>query len=127
MRISKLLIITIATLMSFSLSMHAENLPKKKTEIPIIKDGKDPNRPRTPDFGNDITAYYQCGVIYLQFGYDMGNVEIIVSNESTGEQWQQTEDTAFGSASIATSTSTGDYYISIVTDDGSCYFGNFII
>lgn len=34
MQITKLLIITIAALMSFSSSMYAENPPKKKTEIP---------------------------------------------------------------------------------------------
>lgn len=92
-------------------------------EIPIKKDKK--TRPRTPEFGNDIMAYYQDGVIYLQFAYDMGEVEITVTNQSTGEQWQQTEDTTFGSALITTSTDVGNYYITIVTDDGSCYTGNF--
>ena len=125
MQITKLLIITIAALMSFSSSMYAENPPKKKTEIPIIKDGNDTNRPRTPDYGSDITAFYQDGAIYLQFAYDMGEVEISVTNETTGEMWQQTEDSAFGSTSIATSTDAGNYYITIVTDDTSCYSGSF--
>ena len=92
-------------------------------EIPIKQDKK--TRPRTPDYGSDITASYQDGMIYLQFAYDMGEVEITVTNETTGEMWQQTEDTAFGSESITTSTSAGDYYITIVTDDASCYSGNF--
>ena len=92
-------------------------------EIPIKKDQK--TRPRTPNFSSDIMAYYQDGVVYLQFVYDMGDVEITVTNETTGEQWQQTEDTAFGSASIATSTSAGDYYITIVTDDAICYSGSY--
>ena len=89
---------------------------------------KDPSKlPRTPDFGSDITAYYQDGVVYLQFGYDMGEVEISVTNETTGEMWQQTDDSAFGSVSIATSASAGNYTISIVTDDGVCYSGSFAL
>ena len=96
-------------------------------DLPIsIEIRKDPsNLPRTPDYGSDITAFYQDGAIYLQFAYDMGEVEITVTNELTGEMWQQTEDSAFGSTSIATSTDVGNYYITIVTDDGSCYTGNY--
>ncbi len=93
-------------------------------EIVIIKQKKE-KEPRTPDYGSDIAAYYQDGAIYLQFAYDMGEVEITVTNETTGEMWQQTEDSAFGSTSIATSTDAGNYYITIVTDDASCYSGNF--
>ena len=104
----------------------AEETKKENVPITIVeKEQSNPNLPRTPDFGSDITAFYQYGMIYLQFAYDMGEVEITVTNETTGEMWQQTEDTAFGSVSITTSTSAGDYYITIVTDDASCYSGNF--
>lgn len=105
----------------------AEETKKEKKPIVVSREEKFPNLPRTPDFGSDIMAYYQDGVVYLQFTYDMGEVEITVTNESTGDVWQQTEDSAFGSASITTSTSAGDYYITIVTLDGSCYSGSFSI
>ena len=98
---------------------------EEKKEIQISKELTHPKAPRTPDYGSDITAFYQSGVIYLQFGSDMGEVEITVTNESTGEQWSQIDDSAFGSASIATSTNVGNYYITIVTDDASCYSGSF--
>lgn len=98
---------------------------EEKKEIPIEVKPKPITGPRTPDYSSDITAFYQSGVIYLQFGSDMGEVEITVTNESTGEQWSQIDDSAFGSASIATSTSAGIYYITIVTDDASCYSGSF--
>ena len=119
----------ILTLFSFSLPNHiclAEETKKEK--VPIIIEREEPkptNQPRTPNYGSDIMAYYQDGVIYLQFGYDMGEVEITVTNETTGEMWQQTDDTAFVAATIATSTDVGNYYITIVTDDASCYDGNF--
>ena len=97
--------------------------PIQQNKPIIIK--RDPNQPRTPDFDSDITAFYQDGVIYLQFAYDMGNVEITVTNEMTGEQWSQIDDSAYGSATIATSTTAGDYYITIVTDDAICYSGSY--
>ncbi len=104
----------------------AEETKKENVPITIVeKEQSNPNLPRTPDFGSDITAFYQYGMIYLQFAYDMGEVEITVTNETTGEMWQQTEDSAFGSTSIATSTNVGNYYITIVTDNASCYSGSF--
>lgn len=121
----------ILTLFSFSLPNHiclAEETKKEK--VPIIIEREEPkptNQPRTPDYGSDITAFYQDGVIYLQFGYDMGEVEITVTNETTGEVWQQTDNTTFGSATVSTSTDAGNYYISIVTNDCSFYSGNFTL
>ena len=98
---------------------------KEKKEIPIQKDPETKQEQRTPNFGSDIMAYYQDGAIYLQFAYDMGEVEITVTNETTGEMWQQTDDSAFGFVTIPTSTNVGNYYITIVTDDASCYSGSF--
>ena len=98
---------------------------KEKKEIPIQKDPETKQEQRTPNFGSDIMAYYQDGAIYLQFAYDMGEVEITVTNETTGEMWQQTDDSAFGFVTIPASTNVGNYYITIVTDDASCYSGSF--
>lgn len=98
---------------------------EEKKEIQIQNNETKTLGQRTPNFDSDIMAYYQDGVIYLQFAYDMGEVEITVTNQSTGEQWQQTEDTTFGSALITTSTSAGNYYITIVTPDDCYYTGDF--
>ena len=120
----------ILTLFLFSLPNHiclAEETTKERVPIIIGQQQDKPNRPRTPDYGSDIMAYYQDGMIYFQFAYDMGEVEITVTNESTGEMWQQTDDSAFGATSIASSTTAGNYYITIVTDDASCYSGSFTL
>ena len=105
----------------------AEETKKEKEPIIIGHERDFPNQPRIPNYGSDITAFYQNGVVYLQFAYDMGEVEITVTNESTGEMWQQTNDSVFGAATIATSTNVGNYYITIVTDDGACYSGSFTL
>lgn len=97
---------------------------EEKNEIPLKKVPEPTTGQRTP-FSSDITAYYQSGVIYLNFGGDMGEVEITVTNETTGEQWSQTGDTAFGAATISISTNAGDYSIMITTGDSYCYSGYF--
>ena len=121
----KSILVLLLCLFSLPNYIWAEETKKEKVPIIIGQERDFPNQPRTPDYGSDIMAYYQDGVIYLQFGYDMGEVGITVTNESTGEQWQQIDDSAFGAVSIATSTSAGNYYITIVTDDGSCYAGSY--
>lgn len=123
----KVFLILSLLLLSLPNLVMAEDPKKEQGPIIIGQENDFPKEPRTPDFGSDITAYYQDGVVYLQFGYDMGEVEISVTNETTGEMWQQTDDSAFGSASIATSASAGSYTISIVTDDGVCYSGSFAL
>ena len=50
---------------------------EERKEIQIEEKPKPTTVPRTPDYGSDIMAYYQDGVIYLQFAYDMGEVDII--------------------------------------------------
>ena len=100
---------------------------EEKKEILLKKHPEPITGQRTPDYGSDIMAYYQDGMIYFQFAYDMGEVEITVTNESTGEMWQQTDVSAFGATSIASSTTAGNYYITIVTDDASCYSGSFTL
>ena len=96
---------------------------EEKNEIPIKKVPEPTTGQRTP-FSSDITAYYQSGVIYLNFGSDMGEVDITVTNETTGEQWSQTDDSAFGATTITTSTDAGDYTITIASATIT-YIGNF--
>lgn len=114
------------TLVAISNHVCFAESPSEDEPIVIIieRESKKPQQPRTPDYACDITAYYQSGVIYLNFGSDMGEVEITVTNENTGEQWSQTDDTAFGAATITTSTDAGDYSIMIVTAT-TTYIGTF--
>ena len=122
----KILFIFLLSLFSLPNNICLAEETKKEKEPIIIGHERDlPNQPRIPNYGSDITAFYQNGVVYLQFAYDMGEVEISVFNETTGEMWQQTEDTTFGSALITTSTSAGNYYITIVTPDDCYYTGDF--
>ena len=66
--------------------------------IPIkVERQEKPLRPRTPDYCSDISAYYQNGVIYLQFSEDLGCMDVQVINLTTGELWS---DDASGTAVV---------------------------
>ena len=76
----------IVSLIVCSFSLIADDntttrIPLKQTES---KDNSE-QRPRTPDFGVPIDAYYQGGVIYLHFSEDIGCMDVNVTNLTTGE------------------------------------------
>lgn len=96
-------------------------IPLKQTES---KDNSE-QRPRTPDFGVPIEAYYQGGVIYLHFSEDIGCMDVNVTNITTGEQWQ---DIACSDSSVETiiiSSLQGNYQITLETETGTTYSGEF--
>ena len=64
-------------------------------DIPLLS--ATPARPRTPDYCSEISAYYQNGVIYLQFSEDIGCMDVEVVNLTTGELWS---DDASGTAVV---------------------------
>lgn len=83
-------ILSIVTLLCTTVSGNVQQEPENPenpgqiVEIPIVND-KVPLRPRTPDYCSEISAYYQNGVIYLQFNEDIGCMDVEVINLSTGE------------------------------------------
>ncbi|MEE0974479.1 MAG: hypothetical protein UH853_02065 [Muribaculaceae bacterium] len=95
------LILTITTLLCTVISgnVKPENpeIPDVAQPVPIRKETPEINRPRTPDYCSEISAYYQNGVIYLQFSEDIGCMDVQVINLSTGELWS---DDASGTAVV---------------------------
>ena len=116
----------IVSLIVCSFSLIAED--DTTTRIPLSQTspkGNSEQRPRTPDFGVPIEAYYQGGVIYLQFNEDIGCMDVNVTNITTGEQWQ---DIACSDSSVETiiiSSLQGHYQITLETEIGTTYSGEF--
>ena len=86
--------ILLCTVVSGSTDYEKTNDPETAVEI-LVQKG--PLRPRTPDYCAEISAYYQNGVIYLQFNEDIGCMDVDVVNLSTGELWS---DDASGTAVV---------------------------
>ena len=96
--------------------------------IPIkVERQEKPLRPRTPDYGTEISAYYQNGVIYLQFNEDIGCMDVEVINLSTGDLLTDDACSDSGVETIAVSSTIGSYSITLTTDNGSTYSGEYTI
>lgn len=120
MRIS---IFILTVLLSFANLIANTSEEDDRKEIVIIKDNNP--RPRTPDFGVPIEAYYQGGVIYLHFSEDIGCMDVNVTNITTGEQWNDTACADSSVEVIAISTTHGNYQITLESEIGTTYFGEF--
>jgi hypothetical protein len=125
------LILTITTLLCTVISgnVKPENpeIPDVAQPVPIRKETPEINRPRTPDYCSEISAYYQNGVIYLQFSEDIGCMDVQVINLTTGELWSDDACSDSGVETVAVSSATGSYAIALTTDNGSTYSGEYTI
>lgn len=125
------LVLTITTLLCTVISgnVKPENpeIPDVAQPVPIRKETPEINRPRTPDYCSEISAYYQNGVIYLQFNEDLGCMDVQVINLSTGELWSDDACSDSGVETVAVSSAAGSYAIAITTDNGSTYSGEYTI
>ena len=125
-------ILSIAILLCTTISGNVQQEPENPenpgqiVEIPIVND-KVPLRPRTPDYCGEISAYYQNGVIYLQFSEDIGCMDVEVVNLTTGELWSDDACSDSGVETIAVSSAAGSYAIALTTDNGSTYSGEYTI
>ena len=122
-------ILSIVTLLCTTVSgsvQQPEN-PESEIWIPIREEKPTLKLPRTPDYCSQISAYYQNGVIYLQFSEDIGCMDVQVINLSTGEQWNDGACSDSGMETVSVSSAAGSYAITLTTDNGSTYSGEYTI
>lgn len=101
----------------------------KTTPIIIRTGGGDEGqhtRPRTPAF-IPVTGMYDNGHVVLDFIEEIGNVSVTVANQSTGETYFEYCDSADGHFEMEITPSKGDYLLTIQTENGTTYYGNFTL
>lgn len=75
-----------------------------------------------------LEAYYQGETIFLDFTYNVGNVEVSVRNTTIGNSWSGTVDSADGMGEISIAGGgAGSYTLTLVTAYGDKYHGTFTI
>ena len=116
--------ILLCTVVSGNTDYEKTKDPETAVEI-VVQKG--PLRPRTPDYCSEISAYYQNGVIYLQFSEDLGCMDVQVINLSTGEQWNDGACSDSGMETVSVSSAAGSYAITLTTDNGSTYSGEYTL
>lgn len=69
-----------------------------------------------------ITCVYVDGTVQLTILENLGEIELFVTNQTTGEQWSTVNNWV-----LQTSTAAGVYLVEIITEDGTTYWGTYTL
>ena len=69
-----------------------------------------------------IVCVYVDGMVQLTFLDNLGDFTLTVTNQMTGERWS-----AENALVLPTSTASGIYWVEIVTEDGTIYYGSYTL
>ena len=106
--------------------MRGDSPPEYPIEIPIKKPGSHD----TVRSLCEIQAYYNgmLSVVHTAITSNLGDVDVIVTNCSTGESWEDTFDSSVISQHlIPISSTSGFYQVTFITSSGEQYEGTFLI
>ena len=111
--------------LGFGASAKAEI--NERIEIPITSENENSHSkgPRMPE-RIPISCEYVDGYLSFTFNYDLGVVSVVVTNETTGEHWQNMLPTT-GVAIMNVSEVLGNYKIEITTINNKVYCGDYEI
>lgn len=91
-----------------------------------IGDAGQITRPRVPAF-IPIIGLYDNGRVVLDFTDDIGTLCITIANQSTGEMYFDYCNSADEHFEMEISAAQGDYLLTIQTENGTTYYGNFAL
>lgn len=69
-----------------------------------------------------FTCVYADGMVQLALLGEVGEFTLTVTNQLTGEQWS-----VENALILQTSTASGTYWVQIETEDGSIYYGTYVL
>ena len=69
-----------------------------------------------------FTCVYANGMVQLSLLGEVGEYTLTVTNQMTGERWS-----AENALVLPTSTASGIYWVEIVTEDGTIYYGSYTL
>ena len=119
------LFLALATILCIQ-PMRGDEPPKLQTEIPIKK----------VDQAGSIRSlckiqacyYGMLSAVYTTVSTDLGEIDVTVTNCSTGEFWQDTIDSSITSQHLLQISGTSGFYeLAYTTEDGGFYEGSFVI
>ena len=118
--------ILLLLMMLFSLQMYAgtasmDEQEKKPVNIELRKGAPDDSDTYPRTF-IPITCVYTDGMVQLSLLGEVGEFTLTVINQLTGERWS-----AENTLMLQTSTANGIYWVQIVTEDGSFYYGTYTL
>ena len=109
-----------------SLQMYAGigNMDVQTDDVTDVKlDKGDPDKTdKHPRTLIPITCVYMDGTVQLSLLSEIGEFTLTVTNQMTGERWS-----AENALILQTSTASGIYWVQIVTEDGTMYYGTYTL
>ena len=115
-----MLLTLIFSLQSFAGTTESNVQEEKPTEVKLEKGNS--NETKHPRTLIPITCVYADGMVQLTLLDGVGEFTLTVTNQMTGERWS-----AENSLILPTSTASGIYWVQVVTEDGSIYYGTYTL
>ena len=111
-------------LLLFSLQLSAGTVSSDEQENKVVNvklaQGEPDAASKYPRTLIPITCVYVDGTVQLTILENLGEMELFVTNQTTGEQWSTVNNCV-----LQTSTAGGVYLVEIVTESGDTYWGTF--
>lgn len=115
-----MLLTLMLSLQSFAGTTESNVQEEKPTEVKLEKGNS--NETKHPRTLIPITCVYADGTVQLTMLENLDEMELIVTNQTTGEQWRTVNNWV-----LQTSTVAGVYLVEIVTGNGDTYWGTYIL
>lgn len=115
------LLAMLLSLQVFAVTMEVKVEDSDSVSVEIEKGSSD-KKDKYPRTLIPFTCVYTDGMVQLSLLGSVGEFTLTVTNQATGEQWS-TEN----ALTLQTSTANGVYWVQIVTEDGSMYWGTYTL
>lgn len=115
------LLMLLVSLQMFSGTTNVNVQEKKEVDLLLTK-GDSTNDDTHPRTLIPFTCVYAEGMVQLTLLGEVGEFTLTVTNQLTGEQWS-----ADNALILQTSTASGTYWVHIETEDGSIYYGTYVL
>ena len=113
-------------LLLFSLQLFAGTVGSDEQENKVVNvklaQGEPDDTSKYPRTLIPITCVYVDGTVQLTILENLGEIELFVTNQTTGEQWSTVNNWV-----LQTATATGVYLVGIITEDGTTYWGTYTL
>ena len=113
-------------LLLFSLQLFAGTVGSDEQENKVVNvklaQGEPDDTSKYPRTLIPITCVYVDGTVQLTILENLGEIELFVTNQTTGEQWSTVNNWV-----LQTATATGVYLVEIITEDGTTYWGTYTL
>ena len=118
----KILLFILGLILSVSLFASSDNKNQNQAPINVSLEKRESDNEKPPRTLIPITCVYVDGTVQLTIFENLGEIELFVTNQTTGEQWSTVNNWV-----LRTSTACGVYLVEIVTEDGTTYWGTYTL